>query len=78
MNLFQVKGTRLSPIKRVTPKLEREIQRLLEANLETVFGIRFVASEYSTGLKHAGRIDTLGIDEKRWPGSVGQPSQVLK
>lgn len=39
----------------------------MEANLETVFGIRFVASEYSTGPKHAGRIDTLGIDENHTP-----------
>ena len=45
MNLFQVKDAKLSPLKRVAPKLEREIQKLLEANLETVFGIRFLASE---------------------------------
>ena len=67
MNLFQVKDAKLSPLKRVAPKLEREIQKLLEANLETVFGIRFLASEYCTGQKHAGRIDTLGIDENHTP-----------
>jgi len=67
VNLFQVKDAKLSPLKRVAPKLEREIQKLLEANLGTVFGIRFLASEYSTGQRHAGRIDTLGIDENRTP-----------
>ena len=67
MNLFQIKQAKLSLLKRVTPKLEREVQRLLEANLETVFGIRFLASEYCTGQKHAGRIDTLGIDENNTP-----------
>ena len=49
------------------PKLEREIQRLLEDNLETVFGIRFVVSEYPIGEKHAGRIDSLGLDENNTP-----------
>jgi len=46
IDLFQVKGTKLSPLDRVPAKLEREIQRLLEANLETVFGIHMLASEY--------------------------------
>lgn len=48
-------------------KLEREIQRLCETNLETFFGIRFLTSEYSTGNKHKGRIDTLGLDENNCP-----------
>ncbi|MTI38335.1 DUF5655 domain-containing protein [Fulvivirga lutimaris] len=48
-------------------KLEREIQKLCETNLEVFFGIKFLASEYSTGNKHKGRIDTLGIDENNCP-----------
>ena len=67
IDLFQIKDTSLSPVDRVLPKFEREIQRLLEDNLETVFGVRLVASEYPTGEKHAGRIDTLGIDENNTP-----------
>jgi predicted transport protein len=67
IDLFQIRGTKLSPLVRVKLSLEKEIQRLLEANLETVLGIRFLASEYSTGEKHAGRIDTLGIDENDTP-----------
>lgn len=35
----------------------------MELNLEVLLGIRFVASEFSTGEKHGGRIDTLGLDE---------------
>jgi hypothetical protein len=54
MDLFQVKGTKLAPLRTVVPTLEREIQRLLEANLETVFGMRLVASEYSTGQSRLG------------------------
>ncbi len=32
-----------------------------------LLGIRFLASEYSTGKTHAGRIDTLGLDENDCP-----------
>ncbi len=46
-------------------QLEREIQNLFEANLEALLGVRFVASEFSTG--EGGRIDTLGIDENGFP-----------
>ncbi len=43
--------------------LERSLQTLMERNLETLLGVRFLASEYPTGPKHGGRIDSLGIDE---------------
>ena len=43
--------------------LEKSLQTLIEKHLETFLGVRFLASEYSTGAKHGGRIDTLGIDE---------------
>lgn len=35
--------------------------------MEELLGIRSVASEYSTGEKHGGRIDTLGLDENDCP-----------
>jgi hypothetical protein len=47
--------------------LEKSLQALLEKNLETFLGVRFLASEYSTGRTHKGRIDTLGIDENGCP-----------
>lgn len=47
--------------------LERELQILLEKNLESIFGVRYLASEYSTGKVHRGRIDSLGIDETGSP-----------
>jgi predicted transport protein len=46
---------------------EKDIQKLCESNLETFFSIRFVATEFSTGAKHAGRVDTLGLDENGYP-----------
>ena len=36
---------------------------MIEKNLDTVFKCRFVATEFSTGAKHAGRIDTLALSE---------------
>lgn len=47
--------------------VEKKLQNLIEKNLEAVLGVRFLASEYSTGKVHGGRIDTLGIDENNCP-----------
>jgi len=44
---------------------EKELQSLFEKNCETIFGARFLASEFET--THGGRIDTLGIDEDNAP-----------
>ncbi|MER5490493.1 DUF5655 domain-containing protein [Streptomyces sp. NPDC002490] len=46
--------------------LERELQSLVEGNMEAMLGIRFLASEYETG-RHRGRIDSLGLDETGAP-----------
>lgn len=43
-------------------RLDKGLQNFVERNLETLFGVRFVASEFTTGAKHRGRIDTLGLD----------------
>lgn len=48
-------------------KLEKKLQSVVEKHLETFLQVRFVASEYSTGKTHAGRIDTLGFDENYCP-----------
>ncbi|WP_328946424.1 DUF5655 domain-containing protein [Streptomyces sp. NBC_00250] len=50
-----------------TVALEVELQRRVEAGLEQMLGIRFLASEYATGPWHWGRIDTLGLDENGSP-----------
>lgn len=46
---------------------EKDVQALVESNSEAIFGVRFVASEFPTGAKHWGRIDTLGLDEDGSP-----------
>lgn len=47
--------------------LEKPLQTLIESNLDALLGIRFLATEYSTGKTHAGRIDSLGLDENDCP-----------
>ena len=48
-------------------QVEKSLQVLFEANLEALLGIRFLATEHSTGPVHGGRIDTLGLDEDNSP-----------
>lgn len=48
-------------------QVEKSLQNLFEGNLEPLLGIRFLASEHSTGAVHGGRIDTLGLDEDNSP-----------
>jgi predicted transport protein len=42
---------------------EKELQTLIERNLGPIFNCRLVATEFPTGAKHAGRIDTLALSE---------------
>jgi len=47
--------------------VERSLQVLIERYLDAFLGVHFLASEYSTGKTHGGRIDTLGLDENGCP-----------
>lgn len=47
--------------------IEKKLQSLIESQMDTFLGVRFLASEYSTGAKHRGRIDSLGLDENGCP-----------
>lgn len=47
--------------------LEKTLQILIEGQMETFLGVRFLASEYATGKTHKGRIDSLGLDENGCP-----------
>ncbi|MFJ1779658.1 DUF5655 domain-containing protein [Streptomyces anulatus] len=48
-------------------EVEVDVQGLVEAHMETLLGVRFLASEYGTGAVHGGRIDSLGLDENGSP-----------
>ncbi|MCX5270084.1 DUF5655 domain-containing protein [Streptomyces virginiae] len=66
LKLFNTKGG----VTEVAPRLaeaEADVQDLVEGHMQTMLGVRFLASEYSTGPAHGGRIDSLGIDENGAP-----------
>jgi len=67
MPLFLRNNSNLTPIEKTNFSLEKELQNLIETNLQSVFNCRLVASEYSTGVVHAGRIDTLALSEENNP-----------
>src|SRR5712692_7569934 len=67
MPLFQIAHRKLSAVAQANFMVEKKLQALIEANLGIVFSCRLVASEYSTGALHSGRIDTLALSEDENP-----------
>ena len=67
MAVFEIKDNNVIRIKPTEFKVEKDLQNLVEQNLETFFNCRCIASEFSTGNLHSGRIDTLGISEDNNP-----------
>ncbi len=59
MPLFQIDGKNLKPIREKAIDLERDLQGITETNLEQLFGLKFVVSEFAL---HGLRIDTLAYD----------------
>ena len=67
IKLFKVENSGAVELEGRSVAVEKSLQNQIEAHMESFFGVRFVASEYSTGKKHGGRIDTLGLDEDGSP-----------
>lgn len=65
LKLFRTQGDALVELEGSSAPLERGLQTLFERNLESLLGVRFLASEFVT--THGGRMDTLGIDENGYP-----------
>jgi RecB family endonuclease NucS len=61
MQLFHNNANTLSPIERNSFKLERDIQSLVETNMEVIFGIEFVSTELTVG---EFRLDSLAFDQQ--------------
>lgn len=61
MTLYNINNSKLEPIKKVEFKYERELQKLTEDNLEELFALQFVASEFQLDNL---RIDTLAFNEE--------------
>ena len=67
MPLYKIKQQKAQQVKPSSFRNEKELQNLFEANLEELLGVRYVASEHTTGDRQRGRIDTLGIDQDGTP-----------
>jgi len=67
VKLFKVSDKRVVELSGYGMALEKSLQNMIERNLYDILGIHFLYSEYSTGIKFRGRIDTLGLDENGNP-----------
>jgi predicted transport protein len=67
IKLFRVDAGKASELGGSALTIEKELQTLIEQNLEAMLGVRLLATEHSTGRVHSGRIDTLGLDENGSP-----------
>ncbi len=67
IKLFRLRPAFAAELAASAVPVERTLQALFEANLEALLGVRFLASEASTGPVHGGRIDTLGLDGAACP-----------
>lgn len=65
LRLFNFNGNCVEEAHAKAYTLEKDVQSLFESNLETLLGVRFVASEFVAGA--GNRIDTLGLDENNFP-----------
>jgi predicted transport protein len=67
IKLFRLSNGLTSELAGSALQVEKSLQKTFEDNLESLLGIKFLASEHTTGPVHGGRIDTLGLDEDRCP-----------
>ena len=67
MAIFTTKNNLTKQLKKKDFRNERELQTFIEENMEDLFGVRFLASEFTTSKQHSGRIDSLGLDENNSP-----------
>ena len=63
MAIFEIEKGKAKRVRLSEFKLEKDLQRLIEENMETIFNCRLIATEFSTGNIHSGRIDSLAISE---------------
>lgn len=67
IRLFRIGEERAEELEGKSVTIERSLQNLIEKHMQVLLGVRLLASEYSTGNRHRGRIDSLGIDENGVP-----------
>ena len=61
MPIFSIEKASLKEISQKSIELEKDIQGMVEKNLDTIFGVEFVTSEFAL---NELRVDTLGFDKE--------------
>jgi predicted transport protein len=64
IKLFRISDGKVDELTGTTDTIEKSVQIFFEKNLEALFGVRYLASEFVIS---SGRIDTLGLDENGCP-----------
>lgn len=67
IKLFALGDQQATELAGKSAALEKQLQKQIEENMDVFLGVNFLATEYSTGRTHKGRIDSLGVDENRCP-----------
>lgn len=65
IKLFKLGSNTVSELMSQAARYEKDLQELLEQQMETFLGVSFLATEFTTS--NGGRIDSLGLDENRCP-----------
>lgn len=63
MAIFEIEKGKAKRVRLSEFKLEKDLQRLIEENIGIIFNCQLIATEFSTGNIHSGRIDSLAISE---------------
>ena len=61
MDLYNLKNNILEPVDRESFKLEKDIQSLIENNVDTLFNLEFISTEFTVG---DFRLDSLCFDNE--------------
>ena len=61
MSIYEINENKLSVVSKENIKLEHNLQKLTEENLDTLFGLRFIRTEFQL---HKLRLDTLAFDDE--------------
>jgi predicted transport protein len=67
MPIYKIDVNEVNQLRPAKFKSERELQKIFEANLDTLLGVKYIAREFTTGDRQRGRIDTLGLDQDGTP-----------
>lgn len=67
IKLFRLSEGKVREIPAHYAQLEKNLHNLMEKNLESFLGVRFLAREHGTGRIQRGHIDSLGLDENNCP-----------